>query len=100
MNTQPSSPSSVLGSELTDALDRSLETSLGSLAALRAAVRAYTVHKRARGVTLDDLIRSAARMLSEAEEDRVTDVRPSPARDVELAKQLKNWCKEDYGEVQ
>jgi hypothetical protein len=35
-------------------------------------------------------------MLSEAEEDRVTDIVPSPARDSELGKQLKDWCKEDY----
>ena len=97
MNTQPGSPSSVLGSELTDALDRSLETSLHSLASLRSAVRTYAVYRRDRGVPLDAVIRSAVKLLFEAEEDRVTDHIPSPARDSELAIQLREWCKEDYG---
>ena len=98
MNTQPLSPATVLGSELTDALDRSLETSLSSLISLRAAVHDYAIHSKNRGVPLDSVIRSAARMLAEAEEDRVTDVIPSPARDSELAKQLRQWCKDDYAD--
>jgi hypothetical protein len=98
MNAQPLSPAAVLGSELTDALDRSLETSLGSLISLRAAVHAYAIHSKKRGVPLDAVIRSAARMLAEAEEDRVTDFIPSPARDSELAKQLRQWCKDGYAD--
>ena len=97
MNSQPGSTSSVLGSELTDALDRSLETSLKSLASLRLAVRTYAVHRRDRGIPLDAVIRSAVKLLFEAEEGRVTDAIPSPARDSELAVQLREWCKEDYG---
>lgn len=96
MNTQPHSPSAVLGSELTAALDRSLETCLKSMASLRAAVRAYSIHSKKRGVPLDALIRSAEKMLHEAEEGRVTDVTPSPGRDSELAKQLRQWCKDDF----
>lgn len=96
MNTQPSTPSSVLGTELTEALDRSLQTSLNSLISLRAAVREYAVHRRNRGVPLDSVIRAAARMLSAAEEERVTDILPSPARDSALGNQLREWCKEYY----
>jgi len=99
MNTKPLSPATLLGSELADALDRSLETSLGSMISLREAVRAYAIHSRRRGVPLDSVIRSAARMLSEAEEDRVTNVIPSPARDSELAKQLRQWCKDGYADA-
>ena len=96
MTTQSTSPSSVLGTELTEALERSLETSIHSLSSLRTAVRVYAVESRRRGLPLDSLIRAAAKMLSEAEEGRVTHVTPSPARDSALANQLRAWCKEDY----
>lgn len=97
MTNKPYSPESVLGSELTAALDRSLETSLLSLSSLRLAVRTYATHHRERGIALHSTICSAEKMLFDAEEDRVTDVTPSPARDTELAKQLRQWCKDDFG---
>jgi len=97
MNIRPSSPASVLGLELTAALDRSMETSLKSLSSLRDAVRSFTTQSRDRGVPLHAVIRSAEAMLHEAEEDRVCEVTPSPARDIVLAKQLREWCKDDFG---
>jgi hypothetical protein len=97
MNIRSSSPASVLGLEITAALDRSLETSLRSLSSLRSAVRKYTTHSRECGVPLHSVIRSAETILYDAEEDRVTDLTPSPSRDIELAKQLRQWCKDDFG---
>lgn len=97
MTNKPSSPESVLGSELTAALDRSLQTSFTSLSSLRLAVRTYATHHRERGIPLHSIIRSAEKLLFDAEEERVTDVTPSPGRDTELAKQLRQWCKDDFG---
>jgi len=97
MTDKQHSPSSVLGSELTDALDRSLQTSLHSLSSLRHAVRSYTLHERNRGVSLENLLKEALTTLTDAEDDRGDLSNLAPVRDGELARQLQAWCREDFG---
>lgn len=81
---------------LEEALDRSVETSLHSLASLRKAIRTYAHHQKRRGVTLDSVMRAVSNVLMELEDDRATELKPVRARDPELARQLRAWCGEDY----
>ena len=90
------SPSSLLGDELADALDRSLQTSIDSLASLRRAVRAYTVHQRKNGVPVETLISDALKVLAQAKDGRGDNTGSDRFRDAELARQLKAWCQADF----
>ena len=96
MTNNPQSPASILGTELTDALDRSMQTSLSSLVSLRLAVRSYTIHNRDRGVSMETLLKSALNVLTEAEDDRGAFTDSYPVRDSELARHLAAWCHEDF----
>jgi len=95
-NNDAEAPSSALGTMLEEALDRSVETSLHSLAALRKAIRTYAHHQKSRGVTLDSVMRAVSNVLMELEDDRALELNPVRARDPELARQLRAWCGEDY----
>ena len=100
MNSKdPDSPSTALGAMLEEALDRSLETSLDSLAALRHSVRVYTQHQKSRGMTLDSVMRAISTSLMDVEDERRTELTPVPVRDPALARQLRAWCSEDYTEA-
>ena len=98
MPVNPDSPGTLLGTELTGALDRSLMTSLSSLVSLRDAVRSYTIHQRNNGVSLNDIVKGARGVLAEAEDGRNGHSTSAPARDGELARHLEEWCQHDFRE--
>ena len=98
-HNDPDSPSTALGAMLEQALDRSVETSLHSLLSLRKAIRDYSRQQRARGMSLDSVMRAVSGALMEVEDDRATASGPSATRDPELARQLRAWCSEDYSDA-
>ena len=98
MPNESESPSPSLGRLLTQALDRSVETSLTSLETLREAVRAYTRNEKNRGIPLDSVMRGISGVLMQMEDDRASADDVSP-RDPVLARQLRAWCSEHYAEL-
>lgn len=98
MPNTPDTPSLALGPMLAQALDRSLDTSLDSLHALRKAVRIYTRNQKRRGETLDSVMRGVSSVLMEIEDDRTNGTPDSMNRDPDLARQLRAWCGHDYNE--
>lgn len=98
MPSNPDSPSPVLGELLSQALGRSVETSLASLESLRDAVRAYTRNEKNRGMSLDSVMRGISGALMEMEDDHVSGDGMS-TRDPHLARQLRAWCSEHYSEL-
>ena len=92
------SPSTVLGTELAAALDRSLLTSLNSLAALRSAVRNYTIHERNRGVSMEGLVKQALTVLGETEDGRRDGLQSPVKPDLALTRKLELWCREAFGQ--
>ena len=97
-NDNSNSPPPGLNLMLAQALDRSVETSLDSLAALRSAVRAYTLSERNRGMSLESVMRAVSGVLMEIEDDRKTELNAVPVRDPDLARKLRAWCGTDYSE--
>jgi len=98
MPEKPDSPSTVLGAKLSAALDRSLLRSLNSLAALRSAVRNYTIHERNRGVSLEALVKQALTVLDEAEDGGRDGVESELKPDLELTRKLEIWCREAFAQ--
>lgn len=95
MPNTPDSPSSALGGLVSDALERSVETSLTSFASLRSAVGAYTLAQKERGRSLDSVIQAISTLLMEVEDERVNGS-STPLRDPVLARQLRAWCAEHF----
>jgi hypothetical protein len=98
MQDDSDSPSRTLDGLVSDALNRSLDTSLDSLDALRKAVRSYTLHQRNRGVPLESIQGAISTVL-----DRLEDERSQPDElafpDRKLARRLSDWCSKDYGDT-
>lgn len=99
MSTIPDSPSHALGELLSDALERSVDTSLTSLESLQTAVRSYTRHQKNLGVSLDSIMRAISSVLMEAEDDRIVN-NGQPLRDPKLASQLRAWCGGEYSALE
>lgn len=95
MAGNPDSPS-VLRTELAEALDRSLLTSIQSLSSLRLAVRAYTIHEKDLGVSLDKIVLQARAILSDVEDDRGDRLHNEPVRDGALAREVESWSRRDF----
>jgi hypothetical protein len=96
MPENPGFPPQDLPSALSSALERAVGTSLNSLHQLRGLVIGYARRQHEHDVPLNDVIVAIGRLLMTAEDDAAPRPSAAPARDPELARQVRAWCAEGY----